>query len=261
MIVATRSYESNGQYLAWYIDQKYLGGSECVWKSLTKVLKPSARSEDWVEAFQQMVVLQLVRRLITAGRVLLESEEDIVAERGIKQMIVETMDVDWSAASAIYERLLPAVRSSRQKLKRGVRREVVAYANREMPFCYLCGRDLSFTADGPSPVTVDHIWPRAYGGGSSLDNLLAACKDCNETKNDVPAWPMYPVQSLIAPGDLDEERTLSRTMRLVVQTRAAQTVAEKKGLSLRDAFICLGRPKMPRWLYGPTTVDVLGLKL
>ncbi len=41
--------------------------------------------------------------------------------------------------------------------------------------CYYCGAE----AD-----TVDHLVPRAKGGTDDMDNLVAACRSCNYSKQD-----------------------------------------------------------------------------
>lgn len=43
--------------------------------------------------------------------------------------------------------------------------------------CGYCGR-------GDIPLTIDHIMPKARGGGDNWDNLVAACMTCNNKKGD-----------------------------------------------------------------------------
>jgi 5-methylcytosine-specific restriction endonuclease McrA len=50
----------------------------------------------------------------------------------------------------------------------GKRARVLA---RDGGICWLCG--------GPGATTVDHVIPRARGGGDDEDNLRAAHLDCN----------------------------------------------------------------------------------
>ena len=33
-----------------------------------------------------------------------------------------------------------------------------------------------------TPLTIDHITPKGKGGGDSWENLVAACKPCNQKK-------------------------------------------------------------------------------
>jgi hypothetical protein len=36
----------------------------------------------------------------------------------------------------------------------------------------------------PHANTVDHVWPRSRGGKSSWENLVAACRECNNKKRN-----------------------------------------------------------------------------
>lgn len=46
--------------------------------------------------------------------------------------------------------------------------------------CAYCGRG----ATGKHPLTIDHVTPRAHGGGNTWDNTVAACDPCNQRKRD-----------------------------------------------------------------------------
>lgn len=48
--------------------------------------------------------------------------------------------------------------------------------------CEICGDALSLTHNDPKQATVDHIVPRARGGGADLGNLQVACGYCNSRK-------------------------------------------------------------------------------
>jgi 5-methylcytosine-specific restriction endonuclease McrA len=43
--------------------------------------------------------------------------------------------------------------------------------------CAYCGRS-------DIPLTVDHVFPRARGGGENWENLITACTTCNNRKGD-----------------------------------------------------------------------------
>lgn len=47
--------------------------------------------------------------------------------------------------------------------------------------CYYCGRRAPHVE-----ITLDHVNPRALGGGDTADNLVAACVECNGGKTSVP---------------------------------------------------------------------------
>jgi hypothetical protein len=44
--------------------------------------------------------------------------------------------------------------------------------------CRYCGYD-PFNDNRIVSICVDHVIPHAYGGGNKLDNLVAACEECN----------------------------------------------------------------------------------
>lgn len=207
-----------------------------------------------------MVSLQLTRRLISAGQVLIDRHDLPAAETEIKQAIIETMVVDYMLAGDVYERLLPAIRSASQPISDPVRRSVTSWAMREMPYCYLCGTEVDSSADGHRALTLDHVWPRAYGGNSDLENLLGACQSCNEAKADKPSWAMYPVQSYVAGLGVQAIEYIPKVMRFAVQARAAKQLARDEDCSLRDAYLKLGRPDRPVVLNEATAVDLFNLE-
>jgi len=65
---------------------------------------------------------------------------------------------------------------------RRVYRAKVPYSKRNVIYrdrftCQFCG-----IVD--QKLTIDHVIPKSRGGKSSFDNCVAACKPCNNTKND-----------------------------------------------------------------------------
>lgn len=53
------------------------------------------------------------------------------------------------------------------------RREIVL---RDGFACRYCG--------GPPPLSIDHVIPYSRGGRNTIDNGVAACVPCNQTKGD-----------------------------------------------------------------------------
>ena len=56
----------------------------------------------------------------------------------------------------------------------------IAYELKGKHQCYYCKKPLR-----DSEVTIDHLYPEAYGGISVTNNLVPACKLCNNTKADM----------------------------------------------------------------------------
>jgi hypothetical protein len=228
-------------------------------------LVSTGRGTEWAHAIQEMAVLHLARRLIAAGIAIVNgrADWDVIVDREIKQMILDTMVVDYFLINAIHSRLVPAIRAARRGIPSPLRSQLRAEYQRMAPWCYLCGTDLEFDAtDMPTSFSLDHVWPQAYGGNSDRENLLQACKSCNEKKAHVASWALYPIQALIAGYQLDADdlSRLPKEMRFAVQARAASLHARQSGRSLKDAFTTLGRPALPSVVDESVSVDVFNLE-
>jgi HNH endonuclease len=255
-------YETNGEYFADFLLRSQIDSGPST-REIQRSLIATGRGSEWSDALHEMAVLHLARRLIAAAVSIVSGARDwdFLAEREIKQMILDTMTIDYFVVNEIYERLAPAVRSARQTISNGVRGQLEAQARRSMPWCYLCGTDLDFDVVGPTAFSLDHVWPRAYGGDSDSENLLPACKSCNERKASIPSWALYPVQALVAGYQLDaaDIAEMPKEMRFAVQARAAADHARRERTSLKEAFIAMGRPDLPSVIDLSTSVDVFNL--
>ena len=140
-------------------------------------------------------------------------------------------------------------------MTKGVRNEIMGLAKREAVCCYLCGAKLAFVKDRDDTATLDHVWPRAYGGDSVYENLLVACRICNNLKGDTPAWAMYPIQSLVL-GEIDHLSYLPRWVPIAVQTRKARSMAAIENISLREAFIRLDEIDLTSELVSDSMIPV-----
>lgn len=47
--------------------------------------------------------------------------------------------------------------------------------------CHYCGTKLTM-----DDLTIDHVIPRANGGGNENENLVASCQECNQLKGTIP---------------------------------------------------------------------------
>lgn len=50
--------------------------------------------------------------------------------------------------------------------------------------CCYCGHAVVRVVGHPRQATVDHLVPKAFGGGDGLSNLRLACASCNAEKAD-----------------------------------------------------------------------------
>lgn len=74
--------------------------------------------------------------------------------------------------------------------------------------CQYCGRK-----GGPGELTLDHVIPRSRGGASSWENLVAACRRCNNRKGDrLPEEADMQLRRRPKPFTLHTSRSLMRQL-------------------------------------------------
>lgn len=110
----------------------------------------------------------------------------IEMKRAIKLFVNEKVDVisNWDekipSASSDWE--FPSIIRLKMPPKRhffGNNFSRKALVKRDKSTCQYCNRKLS-----ASQVTIDHVLPRAQGGGTSFMNCVVACQTCNNKKAD-----------------------------------------------------------------------------
>src|SRR5215475_9853895 len=116
-----RPYMTSGQLFVAFLRDRYV--EEHPWGDVSRALISTGRGDRWVEALQEMAVLHLTRRLVAAASVIVDSrpEWDSLADREIKQMILDTMPIDYFLVGEIHARLAPAVRAARRDIPAGMR--------------------------------------------------------------------------------------------------------------------------------------------
>ncbi len=126
MTSAGRAYSTAGQEFAAFLRDHHIGTHN--WVDVSRALISTGRGERWTTAVQDMAILHLARRLIAAASEIVgsRSEWDLVADSDIKQMIVDTMVVDYFLVNDIHARLVPAVAAARQDISPGTRRQLKA---------------------------------------------------------------------------------------------------------------------------------------
>jgi HNH endonuclease len=94
------------------------------------------------------------------------------------------------------------------------RQSVVKRDNHE---CQYCGEKLM-----PSQITIDHVIPRAQGGGNSFANCVVSCKECNNRKDRrtpeqagmkllrKPTYPIFSGHHTIYSSEARKPRPLGR---------------------------------------------------
>ncbi|WP_082729098.1 HNH endonuclease [Burkholderia sp. LA-2-3-30-S1-D2] len=111
--------------------------------------------------------------------------------------------------------------------------------------CYLCGVSLTKKKNARDQCTVEHIWPLSLGGETVEENIIPACKDCNDKRSNTITWAWGPVQSTFhtrsgnanPPGQLKLSLAIARLM-------LAASANERRPITLKDAAKKI-RPVLP----------------
>lgn len=244
------TFETDGEQLAYFVQQRIL--TYIPWRKLSAALLPTGRADCLIEFFHEVVIVNLTCRIIVAGTSLLDETADRPArntddasfQRDYRAFIRDSLLVNYELVDDLLRMALRAVHASREHLSDNQRSRHRRNAQNRHPRCYMCGTSLDFSGANPhTTYTLDHIWPRRYGGNSTDDNLLPACHSCNNLKKaDFATWAMPSVQSLVlgfSPSNQECE-SVEGSHRFAMHYYAARKLAVLNNLSLKRAFLRLG---------------------
>jgi hypothetical protein len=97
-----------------------------------------------------------------------------------------------------------------------VRMQVVTKKNiylRDNHTCQYCGRKLH-----ASELTLDHVLPRSRGGRNTWENLVTACKKCNQAKDNMtPEEAGMKLLHRVIPATVHTARSLLRSVGMMVE--------------------------------------------
>ena len=239
---------TQGEKLCNFLLDRTLQGA--AWDRLELALSMTGRDTQLVELFREITAVNLTGRIVVGGTAVAEEagiEGPIYSDR-LSRLLSDTAPVGYELEKELFRFADRAVRAARHAPSdREIQRQR-KHSMRTHPHCYMCGIDLNFDDDkSVNRYTLEHIWPRMYGGDSEDENFLPACHSCNNgKKSDFATWAMTSVQALIYPVDSNDERLVQRlstvngTYRYAIHYHKAQSIARAKGCSLKKAFLYLG---------------------
>jgi hypothetical protein len=106
--------------------------------------------------------------------------------------------------------------------------------------CYLCGCKLVKASGHAHSSTVDHIWPQLFAGESLEDNLLVACKDCNQKKAHAITWAWGPIHHTYELASASVRPTWQVRLSLGLARLMRTATAGSRLLTLKQAALQLG---------------------
>lgn len=83
-------------------------------------------------------------------------------------------------------------------------------ARHGVPRCYMCGREVTFSAPAQEDSgEVEHIWPRDMGGLSDESNLKIACHRCNQSKGSRVDYSDFHYEAICLTTSQEDEHFLN----------------------------------------------------
>jgi hypothetical protein len=254
-----------GEQLCNFVNHRLLKND--VWGTLEGVLEFTGRSAHLVPFFRELAAVTLTGRIVTAGQSL-SGPFETLNDPGFRKVYFEHLrDVVGIPRRLLDELFRHSVRSVAAAVARtppSTARNMRAWAALHHTHCYICGTNLNF--DVPEVInayTLEHIWPRAYGGDSVEDNLLPACDSCNsKKKRHFATWVMPAVQSLQLGLSPTEQRLseIEGSYKFSLHYRAAQRVAIQKRITMKKAFLEIGPWTDVRLLDADDVADFFNLE-
>jgi hypothetical protein len=204
------------------------------------------KPEIWSHYVEEFMSLNLTGRLLSSGRHLKNKHSNsTVFQTEFKSILSDQLPLKKEERERLLRLSIAAVEASLETIPNGTRNAITNWAKGNHPHCYLCGRMLLFKDENESVAqfTIDHVWPRDFGGDSCSENLLPACKDCNNNhKKNYPSWSMTNIQAILL-GYEPSENSLKRipgSSRFAIQHRLVQNVAVERQLTLKEAYLAVG---------------------
>jgi hypothetical protein len=245
------NHVTSGERLAAVIHDEHL--SKAPWNALAGALGITGRAEFYARYFRELTAVAVACRLVAYAHGLSErgndgeplSHDDAIFLRKLRRYIGEFLGVhDTGPQGKLERQVIASVEAAKRGISKGTKNLIRNSARRQSAMCYLCGQKLTFELENaPSHITIDHIWPRCFGGESEVDNLLPACLSCNTSKKkNFATWSMVAVHSLALgwnPKPSARDR-IEGTIRFARHHLVAWLNASENRCTLKESYLRIG---------------------
>lgn len=235
---------TNGENLYKYIRENVFSTDDAFQFEKLSSMQVGGRSSEHADYFFGYACASIFSRLIKKTEKTLD-ELRPSPERIISRYIEETLEIVTFTRSATSTRMaalaIRAVESSHKEIPSSVRKAVNGERMRQS--CYICGNFLQKDSDDPTiRLEYEHIWPSSYGGDSIAENILPACKRCNNAKGDMILWHTAHIGALcLKPNPSPDELTkVSRPLLIAAHMKKIFTHASFNRISLKNSALQIG---------------------
>lgn len=156
---------------------------------------------EWSDFIEQATCLFILGRLLRVARHKdLQHSDKKLSERELFSFVNNEFEIDRTELREWVRLTVLAAEVSSKDCSPAIAKSIRNWASTSHQSCYLCDINLDFTvgSQADNAYTLEHVWPRSYGGDSSeQENLLPACKQCNSArKKDLALWSATAVHSV-----------------------------------------------------------------
>jgi hypothetical protein len=254
---------TDGEQLCKFLNARFLASAP--WSELKAALEPTGRPSEHVDFFRQVAAVAMTGRIVSAGTSFAQTlpPRDPAFRSELTTHLRECVHIPYRHLDEVFRFSQRAIIAALQPLANSTKNRLRDWALRRHSHCYMCGVSLLFDVpDQISSYSCEHVWPQAYGGNGIIDNLLPACTSCNSKKKaHFATWTMPAVQSLILGLSPESTRLqeIPGSYKFALHYRAAQSLALKKRLTLKEAFLKLGPWHDVRILDRSDVADIFNL--
>ena len=245
------AFATAGERLASLIHDEHLGGP--VWDNLESCLAITGRQTYYARYFRELSAVSVACRLVAFASSLskrgndgepLDLDNPLFKARLSTYIRVCLGVVDKRLHDKLYRFVEYATKASQENISGKLDNTIKSTAKREHQRCYLCNVVLVHGAkQSPAHITIDHIWPRCFGGGSDEANLLPACTTCNsEKKQNFAAWSMVAIHSVALGWNPSSHcrTSIEGTIRFARHHLVVWLAASESKCSLQEAYLKVG---------------------
>lgn len=235
---------TSGERLCNFLNHRLLAGE--AWNDLELLLDSTGRAKPLVEFYRQVAAVTLTGRIVAAGVSInaTTSIYDAAFNKLFTEHLRSTVGIPGRLMNELYRFSHRALEAAILPIPRSVQNKIRSWAIVRHQWCYMCGASLDFDQNHPVlGYTLEHIWPRSYGGDSIEENFLPACQSCNsKKKSNFATWTMPAIQSLLYGISPEEQRLeeIHGSFKFSMHYRAAQDLAIQERSTLKNAFLKIG---------------------
>jgi 5-methylcytosine-specific restriction endonuclease McrA len=213
------------------------------WSTTGEAISNIGGSAHFLDFYRGATAMLATRRILAYCSEFLQNATETTHVPKTREFLVEMFPGgDTSLVSNIARLAVDAHRASGSSVSKALKKGILGKF-RELQ-CYLCGRRLDpIAADGtPTHVSMDHIWPASLGGTTAEENLLPACRDCQNKKADNFSWEWVSAYNLswTSSHNSGDKEHIASTVCIARHFHHASELASEQHMTMREALEEIG---------------------